>query len=110
MAERCDRKTEYFRDYMKYVKIIAQRIKYFLKDAKIIIFGSVVKGNFHKRSDIDILAISNQLPDSLQEQAKIKLEVLKDFDVHPFEIHLTTPQIYQNWFKNFIKNDYIVII
>jgi len=24
---------------------------------------------------------------------------------HPFEIHLTTPEIFENWYKKFIKKD-----
>ncbi len=74
-----------------------------------IVFGSVVKGNWSPGSDIDILVISENIPENNLEQVKIKLELTADFEDHPFEIHLATPKLYNNWYKNFIKENFIEV-
>jgi len=107
MFDRAKKKQKYFKNYIRYAKIISQRAKRILNDAEVIIFGSIVKGNYSIESDIDILIISKKIPESLFEQTKFKDKLLKRFNANPFELHLATPEIYENWFKNFIKEDYI---
>ncbi|MCD6521729.1 DNA polymerase subunit beta, partial [Candidatus Calescamantes bacterium] len=57
-------------------------------------------------SDIDILIISSEIPEGIFSQAEIKLEIKNKFPDAPFELHLITPEEYQNWYKKFIKNEF----
>jgi predicted nucleotidyltransferase len=75
----------------------------------VIIFGSAISGKRKPDSDIDILVISEKVPHDLFEQAKIRVKVEKKFPDAPFEIHLATPNQFHNWYKNFIKSNYIKV-
>lgn len=99
---------ENFKDYSLEIKNKANKL---LKEVKVIVFGSTVKGSYNiLNSDIDILIISDNLPEKEEEREKIKIEiksVLPPFN--PFQIHLATKKEYENWYKNFIKDDFIEI-
>ncbi len=45
----------------------------------------------------------------LFEQAKIKVMIKNKFKRVPFEIYLATKQEYENWYKNFIKENFIEV-
>ncbi|MFN3966821.1 MAG: nucleotidyltransferase domain-containing protein [Endomicrobiia bacterium] len=109
LAEQNKKSQEYIQNYIFYSKEIKMLIKDLLPDAKILVFGSVIKGTYRINSDIDILVISSKIPKGLFEQGEIKLKIKEKFPDAPFEIHLVTPYEYENWYKKFIKEDYIYI-
>lgn len=109
LAERNEARKKYLQNYLLYAKKIKEKAKRILTKPIVLVFGSVVKGEYLPNSDIDILVISPDAPDNLSESARIKLELTKDFEPGIFEIHLVTPQRYENWYKNFIKNDFVEI-
>jgi len=37
------------------------------------------------------------------------LKIKEEFTDAPFEVHLASPDEYKNWYKKFIKEDYIYI-
>lgn len=106
LAQRWKRKEKYFANYLFYLKMIKERALELLGDAEVFVFGSVVKKDYSPGSDIDVLIVSGKIPENLFEQSRIKYQLLKDFVNSPFEIHLVTPLLYENWYKNFIKEDY----
>ena len=106
------------KDYQKRRSIYLKRINFFLKliknrakkllgkNTKVFLFGSYLKGTFKLTSDVDILIVSNKVPEDPYEMTKIKVEIIKDFKPgHPFEIHLTNYKNFNNWYKRFIKKD-----
>lgn len=109
LANTYEGRGKYFENYLDYAKIIKDKAQSILGDVKVLVFGSVIKGNYLPNSDIDILIISDNAPENLFEEVKIKHEILKAFENHPFEIHLAPPKLYENWYKNFIKTGYIDI-
>ncbi len=100
---------KYFQNYKFYVKEIKKMLKENFKDVKVYVFGSVVRDDYRPDSDIDILIVSNEIPESLFEQAKIKVMIKKMFEDAPFEIHITNFVQYESWYKRFIKENYIEI-
>jgi len=97
---------KYFNNYIQYAKRIKEKAKEILGDRRlrVIVFGSVVAGKSDARSDIDILIISEKVSNSSLKQAEIIAELLKDIGIFaPFQIHLATPEIYEQWYKRFIK-------
>ncbi|MEM1937339.1 MAG: nucleotidyltransferase domain-containing protein [Candidatus Caldarchaeum sp.] len=79
------------RQWRKYVAEIAKAVSKVLPDAKLYVFGSVVKGDAVGGSDVDILVVSQHTPASNLERAKLKLRIEEEAGLplyHPFEIHL----------------------
>ena len=109
-----DKEIKYFENYLEYAKKIKNSAREILSDSglRVLIFGSIVRGNYLVgRSDIDILIISNNVPNSLREQTKIRIEILRKLGDYfaPFEIHFATKEIFEKWYRGFIKNDYIEV-
>ena len=108
LAEKYKGRKIYFENYLDYVKEIKKKSESFLGGVRVLVFGSIVRENHSVSSDIDILVISQNIPGSIFEQAKIKYELVKDYPDNPFQIHLATPSQYEDWYKKFIK-EYIEI-
>jgi len=91
-------------NWRTYVERLCQPAKALLGDAKIIVFGSVARGNWAPDSDIDVLVISPNAPEDPWRRAEISL-ALKDAAgeaATALELHIVTPQQYHNWYKKFI--------
>lgn len=109
LAERNEANKKYFQNYLAYAKKIKERAQKLLGEARVLVFGSVVRNDYLPNSDIDVLVISSTAPQDLFTSTKIKLELTKDFERGAFEIHLIRPKEYENWYKNFIKDDFVEI-
>lgn len=109
LSEENQKSQRYFRNYIFYAKEIKKILKQFFPEVRVIIFGSVVKGEYKPDSDIDILIISPDIPDSLFKQAEIKNKIEKQFPFAPFQFHFATPEEFKNWYTKFIKDDYIEV-
>ena len=102
LIERKKEKEKYFKNYLKYAKLIKKLALKELKTAKVYLFGSIVKGNFLPTSDIDILIVSKNTPKNVRERAKIQAKILKKIGIgSPFEIHLINEKEFE-WYKRFI--------
>ncbi len=106
-----DEREKFFQNYRYYALKIKEKAKKILKDVNIIVFGSIVKGNWHPlNSDIDILIISENLPNDWDKRRIIKNKIKSVLpSSNPFQIHLTTKKEYEIYYKKFIKEDFIVI-
>jgi len=104
-------KEKYFRNYLFWCKKIKRKAKKILgEDVTVLVFGSVVKGQWTPRSDIDVLIISKYVKNNWEENTLRKVEIKKAVSLFsPFQIHLATPSEYRNWWKKFIKRDYRVV-
>lgn len=60
----------------KYLNIIKQAAKELDPEARVLIFGSYVRGNFRPDSDIDILIISDKYGVNSDLQAKMNAYIL----------------------------------
>ena len=104
-----EERKKFFLNYKKYSSEIKNKAKQLLGEVKVLVFGSVIKNSYNiVNSDIDILIISDNL--SEKDREKIKAEIKSVLPLfNPFQIHLTTKKEYENWYKNFIKDDFIEI-
>jgi len=111
-----DLKLETLKEWEKYYKntrFYLEKIKAIVKkhdeSAKIILFGSQVKGTMKPDSDIDVLIVS-KLAKKQGDRLKIRIEIAKEIgDSTPFEIHIVTQEEYEKWYKKFIDKYYIEI-
>ena len=102
LIEKAKEEEKYFRNYLSYSRLIKKEAEKILGRVRVFIFGSILKKDELAR-DIDILIISQKLKTSAKKsKARVKLLEKLGFS-SPFEIHLITPEEYQNWYKFFIK-------
>lgn len=108
LKEIAEEKRKYFENYLDYAKKIKEKAKELLgEDVKVLVFGSVVRGDWWLDSDIDVLIISDKLSPNWIDNREIRTEIKKSIgSFHPFQIHLATTEEYEEWFKKFIKEDY----
>lgn len=100
--ERRKKQERYFKNYMRWAKLIKKESEMLLGDVKVFIFGSILRKNEVVR-DIDILIISRGLK-TAEKKSYIRAEIWKKIGLSsPFEIHLATPDEYYEWYKFFIK-------
>jgi len=97
-----ERRKKYFENISFYLEQIKKRAKVIFPDAKIYLFGSVVEGKTHPRSDIDVAIVTNKVPKSVEDLAKIKVKVLEDLEFSPFELHILSEKEWR-FYRNFVK-------
>lgn len=109
LIEKKQREEKYFKNYLFWTKKIKKEAKKNLGNVRVLLFGSVVKKQVEPGSDIDVLVISPQLKNP-KKKSEVLTKILKEIgQSSPFEIHLITPQEYQNWYQKFIKKEFIEI-
>ena len=102
LTERRERQEKYFKNYLDYVKRIKKEAENLLGEVKVFIFGSILRKDEVPR-DIDVLVISSKL-EKTAKKSEIRAKIWQRLGfLSPFEIHLITPEEYQDWYKNFIK-------
>lgn len=105
-----EEKEKYFKDFRAYCEIIKKKAEEIIGEIRVVVFGSVVRGDFTPNSDIDILIISDNLPESMEERLKIKTAVKSSLGrLNPFQLHLVTTKEFEEYYKPFVKKDYIEI-
>lgn len=98
---------KYFKEIDFYAKKIKELAKEILGEAKVYLFGSIVKGEWTPASDIDILIVSDNLSPNWEEDRWIRTKIKSQIDpFSPFQIHLATKKEFENWYKNFLKDEY----
>ncbi len=106
-----EEKEKYFKNYKFYCQILRERAEKIMGESRIIVFGSVVRGDFTPDSDIDVLIISDNLPESYEERLKIKAKLKSSMArLNPFQLHLATQKEFEEHYKPFIKEDYEEIL
>lgn len=88
-------RAEMVREWRRWAHRIASAARAVLPGAEIYAFGSAVEGRLTGGSDVDLLVISEDLPDKALGRCslKVKMEDLAGLpSYHPFEIHLVTPK------------------
>jgi predicted nucleotidyltransferase len=106
LLEKKEYKEETLNNINKYLTLIKNFLNEKYKTFKLLIFGSYVKKQIGPNSDIDVLIIIPVL--TTEQRHHLNYEIRKQIDFNPFiEIHITTEEEFNNWWKNFIKNDYI---
>lgn len=89
----------------KNLKVINKGIKRFCKKVIkeiqpkcIILYGSLARGDFNERSDVDIIVISSKLPKNYYKRAELLYNMVETLD--PIEPLGFTPDEYLNMIKN----------
>ncbi|MFG1503172.1 MAG: nucleotidyltransferase domain-containing protein [Cuniculiplasma divulgatum] len=87
-------KLRNYQEVLKQLKILVRGID---PEARIIFFGSVLRGDYTASSDIDIIVI----PSDMAFKDKITLAVWRSLDA-PVELHIITKEQFDEWYLRFI--------
>jgi len=100
------KRKAFFEKLPEHIEEVKLRAKALLPDSLIYLFGSVYRGDYSVAlSDVDIAVVSGALPESPDERAKLKIEILRELHGSPIELHLLTPQEWE-FYRAFIRDDY----
>lgn len=99
LKKRAEERKHYLENLNTYLLVIKNFFKEKLGNAEIYLFGSVLRDDFGPNSDIDILVISDNTPPESFERSKLIVALKRIIGlVNPFEIHLITPEEYEQWY------------
>ncbi len=87
-------KLRNYQEVLKQLKILVRGID---PEARIIFFGSVLRGDYTASSDIDIIV----MPSDMAFKDKITLAVWRSLDA-PVELHIITKEQFEEWYLRFI--------
>lgn len=89
------KRSHLLKEWRTLVYRIAAVVERALPEVEVYVLGSVVRGDCVGGSDVDVLVISEYVPEKLIERAKLKALIEEKLDLpyyHPFEIHLLRPE------------------
>jgi len=102
LIKKKEREEKYFKNYLKYARIIKKEAGELLGEVRVLVFGSILKQD-QIPQDIDILIISPELKTS-SKKSEVRVKIQKKIGFCSlFELHLITPKEYENWYQFFIK-------
>jgi len=84
--------VEMLKDWREWAEKVAHAAEETLPQSEVYVLGSVVRGDYTGGSDIDLLIVSDMVPEGLLKRAEVKssIEDLADLpQVHHIQIHLT---------------------
>ncbi len=100
--EIAERKRKLFKNYRGLTMKLKKAFEEILGDeVKVVVFGSVVRGDYTPLSDLDILVISKKADKVRYGEVMEKVEE-KVGELIGVEVHLVTPEIFEKWYKKFI--------
>lgn len=100
-----DRVLRYLENYMEVARRAKEIIMEIDPEAEVYVFGSVVRGRYTAASDIDILVITRRI----ELKYLIMVEVYRRLEA-PIELHITTPEIFERWYRRFIAPEEMIKI
>ena len=93
---------KYYEKPLEYAEKIKSIVRKLDPEAKVILFGSIVKGGMRPDSDIDVLIIT-RLASNVNTRMKLRVSIAREIgDCTPFEMHIVTLEEYESWYKKFI--------
>ena len=72
--------------------------------ARVIVFGSVVKGKQTPLSDLDILIVSDEINENEHAKLCVEIKEMLQDPFAPIEFHFASSKSFENWYKNFLMN------
>jgi len=88
-------RVKMLKNWRIWVGKVAEVVGTLLPGARVYVIGSVVRGDYVAGSDVDVLIVSEHVPDRLVERSRLKVAIedgLKLPYYHPFEFHLVKPE------------------
>ncbi len=87
-------RAKILREWRKWSQRIAIAAREVLGEVEVYVIGSIAEGKAIAASDLDILVVSQKIPDNPREQSRLKTLIEEKAGLpfnHPVEIHLAKP-------------------
>jgi len=91
------------REYIKVARRVKGIVHSIDPDAKVYVFGSVVRGEATAMSDIDILVVTKMIERKYEMMVKVYKAVEE-----PVELHIVTEDLLERWYKRFIPVEELI--
>ena len=94
--------AEMLKDWREWAEKVAHAAEEILSQSELYVLGSVVRGDYTGGSDIDLLIVSDMVPEGLLKRAEMKsyIENMADLpQVHNIQIHLTRRSEAKNYIR-----------
>ena len=91
------RRLNYLRNYDEVARSVKEICLRHDRNSRVILFGSVLRGNWTGNSDIDLLIILQ----SPRAKDRIIIDIWKTVEA-PVEIHFATEDEFKSWYLRFI--------
>ncbi len=102
LIEDVKKRKRYFEGFLRYAEKVKEIVRRRDPDARIIVFGSVVRGDVRPDSDIDLLIIT-RIAENLGERIELRIDIMKALgEESPFELHIVTAAEYEYWYRKFM--------
>ncbi|MEM0050087.1 MAG: nucleotidyltransferase domain-containing protein [Candidatus Bathyarchaeia archaeon] len=96
-------KNEEYRNYLKVVKKVKEIVHNIDPNARIFVFGSVIRGTATAISDIDILVVTKMI----ERKYDIMVKVYKAVEEN-VELHVVTEEVLERWYRRFIPDKELI--
>jgi len=99
-----ERKGRIFRNYREYGRRLKEAFREVLGDegVRVILFGSVVRGDCSPWSDLDVLVVSRRAGEVKYGDTVERVEERLGERLVGVEFHLVTPEVFEGWYKKFL--------
>ncbi|MEM4302639.1 MAG: nucleotidyltransferase domain-containing protein [Candidatus Caldarchaeum sp.] len=95
-------KRRCYEEVWEYARLIREVVRRHDPSARVLLFGSFVKGSMRPDSDIDILIITDEAA-HLDRRLGLRVEMVREIgEATPFQLHIVTPAEYDRWYKRFV--------
>ena len=98
MSSRRELDIYYLRNYLEVAERVKDLVRSIDPDARVYVFGSVVRGDYTASSDIDLLVVTP----NVKLKYDVMVAVYKEVEA-PVELHVTTPEVFERLYKRFVK-------
>ncbi|MCX8204916.1 MAG: nucleotidyltransferase domain-containing protein [Candidatus Nezhaarchaeota archaeon] len=101
------KRVEMLRSWRSWVDRIAALVKELVPNVEVYVIGSAVRGDQVAVSDVDVLVVSQFIPERPLERARIKALVEERLGLpyyHPFEIHLLKPEEARHYLRRSLES------
>ncbi len=88
------KRARMLREWRSWIPQVVKVIKKLLPDAEVYVIGSVAEGRAIAASDLDLLVVSQKVPDMARERARLIATIEERAELplyHPIEFHLVKP-------------------
>lgn len=91
---------EHIRNFRKIARKVKEIVTSRHPEARVLVFGSALRGDYTAASDIDILIVAD-LDD--REKVELKVDIRRALGLSvPVEIHVASPGEFEEWYSRFI--------
>jgi hypothetical protein len=100
IIKNAEKRLYYLYRYRDIASVIKEKVLEYFANARVLVFGSIIKGEVTADSDIDLLIIINER--DYAKEAEFRADIIRSmFDI-PLELHFASKDQFENWYKKFI--------